>query len=321
MVLIQEVRKPVDKDGKTGLEAACKAVSSNIPGLQNWKVAAECPALSKYSCGVATLVRGAVKIITTPEAVSALRPPSMPGRVAQCTLSWAGHRVHVCNVYLPSGTKPKAMDARLEYVKWLKKLSRAVAATDNLTLLVGGDFNFVDDPALDSRAGRGGRKQDSEAAAALRECGDLVDCHRSLHRGSKDFTYIKRKGSHYKGISRLDRFYASRSLLEPYRYISHSSVESCMLDNGERLSDHDIPLMRLTCRHGSGVSASGGLHPCASQQAGAGAWSTAAHDMESFLVVPPAAGKQRGQKAKQQVGGAALRCAAYIAPKHVGGTK
>ncbi len=43
--------------------------------------------------------------------------------------------------------------------------------------------------------------------------------------------------------------------------------------------------------------------------------------MESFLVVPPAAGKQRGQKAKQQVGGAALRCAAYIAPKHVGGTK
>ncbi len=87
----------------------------------------------------------------------------------------------------------------------------AQAAAAQAQLVWAGDLNFVEDLALDSTSGEGGRRWDREAAEACRATApSMVDSHRHLHPSSSNYTRLYRAS--IKGASRLDRIYVSSTL-------------------------------------------------------------------------------------------------------------
>ena len=131
----------------------------------------------------------------------------VPGRVLVVPARWAGHKLQLASIYLPSG-------------EW--KQQRALIANELRTLatqgggepLWGGDFNFVPEPDLDRLRTPGStppRRQDERdtAQAWQHALPQLQDVFRQRHPWRRAYTYVSPRSA-----SRLDRFYAQASLAE-----------------------------------------------------------------------------------------------------------
>ena len=117
------------------------------------------------------------------------------GRLLHVSATWAGHKLQLASVYLPSGDPAAQRWAIQAHLSPLAQLPGAH--------VWGGDYNFVDSPTLDRL--RGGGAGDAGPAAAWRaELPALQDVFRRRHPARRAFTFVSSRTA-----SRLDRFYAS----------------------------------------------------------------------------------------------------------------
>ena len=189
-----------------GLMAAAQRL-----GVPGWEVVGQAPSPSARTAGVLILVRKDVqRELTAVEIPVRLTLSDAPlGRCTHFSFTWGGHRIHMANMYLPTSTYP-AGERRAFVSHSLGSVARAAKEED--LLLWVGDFNFVQDPHLDSTAGAGGRGADNAVAQDfLGACPNMVDTFRQLHPTRRTFSHLYR--TTVTGGSRLDRVYASSNLM------------------------------------------------------------------------------------------------------------
>ena len=144
------------------------------------------------------------------------------GRLMVIKCSWGGHTFRLCVVYLPSGETKE----QYEFIEGRLEAVAAAAALAQESLILMGDFNFVDNWRLDrtnaqvAEVEREQRRNINQNEAPQRwicesnwpakrmlklcEKYDLVDTFRSLHRGCRGYTFFSRTSA-----ARLDRIYVS----------------------------------------------------------------------------------------------------------------
>ena len=130
-----------------------------------------------------------------------------PGRVLAVPAQWAGHKLQLASIYLPSG----AWAAQRALIG--TQLS-PLAASGGGEPLWGGDFNFVPEPELDRLNPVGSvppRRDDERVTATAWHAAlpQMQDVFRQRHPRRRAYTYVSRNCA-----SRLDRFYAEAALVE-----------------------------------------------------------------------------------------------------------
>ena len=131
----------------------------------------------------------------------------VPGRLLVIPARWAGHKLQLASIYLPSGewTQQRALIAN--------ELG-ALATRGGGEPLWGGDFNFVPDQSRDRLCTRGStpprRQEERDTAQAWQQAlPQLHDVFRERHPWRRAYTYVSPRSA-----SRLDRFYAQTTLME-----------------------------------------------------------------------------------------------------------
>ncbi|GLI67047.1 hypothetical protein VaNZ11_011236 [Volvox africanus] len=188
---------------------------------QNWKVAAYSWSSSTHTAGVLVFIRQGLASALAPKLATP-QPTCMTGRFTDCILHWGGHRLHICNIYLPPGTTSTAVETRRQLFENALAATTTQAMEDNrdTTLIWAGDFNFVENPEWDSSAGRDGRQADRPITEMRQRAGpQMVDTHRYLHPRRRDFTHLYHAPS--PGGSCLDRIYNNEAMLP---YICHTAI-------------------------------------------------------------------------------------------------
>ena len=147
------------------------------------------------------------------------------GRYIYLDVTIYDQKLRLCNVYAPNDEK-----LRKEFIK-----SIASHLGGNRRVILGGDFNFVEDTSLDKRGGhpaRGsiGREEMNGLCADF----DLADVHRHMHPMSMDFTWFSSSVS-----CRLDRFYYPRNYLSEIHNIEIKPLVPS-------ISDHAMVLMTVS---------------------------------------------------------------------------
>ncbi len=185
-----------------GLNAACKAVSPAHRGFTPvWCFNTTGNATA--SAGVVVLVRtelvatGAVTWVTPPD--QATRQPQ--GRLVGVTLQWGGHTFRLVSVHLPNAAAEQRAFISNHLVP---------AAHGRAPVLLGGDFNFVEDPLLDKVSVAGAYSQPGPGSpqAVFREkFPGLSDVFRALHPQRRMHTHHGPQSA-----ARLDRWYAAEAL-------------------------------------------------------------------------------------------------------------
>eukprot|EP00198_Chlamydomonas_reinhardtii_P007038 XP_001696374.1 predicted protein [Chlamydomonas reinhardtii] len=219
---------------------------------RGWVVVAEDSAGSVAAAGVAILMRPDLAAAAGPVDQPPERPP---GRITACRLEWGGHRLLLCSLYVPTGKNPKAAEARALVFESLTFLV-AHAKAEGLTLVLAGDFNFVEDPQLDSSTGRGSRGEDAEYARGFKAAvakglglstvlaagGEaaadlaLVDTYRQCNPEGREGTHSWKRAT--TGWSRLDRIYVTG------REVA-GCVSAAFISPLHTQSDHSLVVMQL----------------------------------------------------------------------------
>ncbi|PNW71133.1 hypothetical protein CHLRE_17g747997v5 [Chlamydomonas reinhardtii] len=180
--------------------------------LSGWKVTGAQWSTSRATAGVAFLVRQELwesSTITAP-ALSPVPTAMLAGRLAVLKLRWGGRSITIANTYFPAASTHAAEQAKRELISQLRtQAALSAAATAGEVVIWAGDFNFVENPALDSSAGPGGRPGDAPLAALLRAADQpqMVDMYRHRHPTARCYSHLYR--APVKGGSRLDRIYVS----------------------------------------------------------------------------------------------------------------
>ncbi len=78
---------------------------------QGWRVVAQSWSSSQHFAGGLILVRQGLAAMVDAAPPAALPPNNLRGRFTQCGLRWRGHRLQICNVYVPPGTTAAAAEA------------------------------------------------------------------------------------------------------------------------------------------------------------------------------------------------------------------
>ena len=159
------------------------------------------------------------------------------GRVVSANVGVDGVVYRLVNVYAPNYSP-----VRREFVGQLATYLRG-----GRLLVLGGDFNFVEDRVLDKAGGdEGAGSVGSVEMGELREAYDLDDTYRSRHPAQREFSF--RGGGVF---TRLDRIYVSAVLLPEVRW---AGLVPCLF------SDHS--LAGLTLRGVIGQSQGRGFCKC-----------------------------------------------------------
>ena len=143
-------------------------------GIPGWTVAAHALSTSSRSAGVAVLVRAGLQprlqVIATP--VHLRQADDRGGRLTQLSIRWGGHTIHLANIYMPTS---QHQQLRRGFIGDVLAPMTAAAGEDE-AVLWAGDFNYVDNPAMDSTAGPGGRAADQPVARDFSTgCHGMVD--------------------------------------------------------------------------------------------------------------------------------------------------
>lgn len=186
-----------------------RATLQALAGL-GWKVFIAFGQPGRAGCprgGTAVLVRRS--LVASGEVQLGAVQTCPRGRFTAVTLSWSGHHLHLCSVYLPNSPS-----ARSSYIHATLAPLAAAAAARSRRLVWGGDYNFCPDSHLDRRSianvplRRSTHANDSSSQSAFSLLlPDLVDIWRVRHPGRRAFSY-----SNGSVFARLDRFYVSWAL-------------------------------------------------------------------------------------------------------------
>jgi exonuclease III len=146
------------------------------------------------------------------------------GRFIYLDVDIQGGKFRFCNVYAPNDEK-----LRKDFI-----ISLSGFLTGNRQVILGGDFNFVEDTSLDKRGGNPDRGMvGKEEMRSVRDDFDLVDVFRSVHTVTTEYTWFSSSVA-----CRLDRFYISRNDL--------SMVQSIAINApAPHISDHAMVHMSL----------------------------------------------------------------------------
>ena len=185
--------------------------------------------------GTAVLLRRA--LLSSGELAEPVVQHCARGRYTALSLTWSGHSLHLCSVYLPNDPSK-----RVRYISSTLAPLAAAAAAAGRQLVWGGDFNFTPDPGLDRRTLTRTPLRRSTCASDARSQScfslflpHLVDVWRERRPTRRAFTHTN--GSLF---SRLDRIYVSRPLLPN---------ASCPTVGRAPLADHCPVSLTLLGRH------------------------------------------------------------------------
>jgi exonuclease III len=126
------------------------------------------------------------------------------GRLVAVRVKWAGHAFLLANVYFPaSGGSPARVD-------FLQSVLSPVLSAHQGPVVMGGDFNFVDNVPFDRYRGVVGvyHPDNTTMRAFVAACPQLRDVFRAKHPRVRQFTYLQAGAA-----SRLDRWYCPESML------------------------------------------------------------------------------------------------------------
>ena len=238
VVCLQETHHVDDRDLAL-LQHALRSASErrHQPG---WTVAAHSgSSAGPQTAGVAVLIRSNLVPQTAMTAIPL--PPGVPsGWFTACGLQWGGHQLQICSVYFPHASRVDAAGHRRQLCETCLAPMANAAAADGSLLLWCGDFNFVENPGLDSSAGPNGRVGDAAPAQlfqASASAATMVDSFRVLHPMRRDYTHMYRAPQ--AGGSRLDRIYLPEAASP---FIDQASIHVASP------SDHRLALLRLSPR-------------------------------------------------------------------------
>lgn len=173
-----------------------------------WVIAAHSwSSVGPRTAGVAILIRAN---LLAPSAMQPLPTPAgVPtGWFTACQLLWGGHRLQICSIYMPQASREGATSLRQQLIQTCLAPTAASAAAEGTLVMWCGDFNFVENPALDCSAGPAGRTGDAVPTQHLRTAGTaaaMVDSFRTVHTDQREYTHLYR--APHPGGSRLDRIY------------------------------------------------------------------------------------------------------------------
>lgn len=208
-----------------------------------WTIAAHSwSSAGPRTAGVAILVRAN---LLPRGSIQAIPPsPGMPaGWFAACVFQWGGHQLRICGIYFPQASREGAAVLRQQLCQTCLAPTASSAAADGSLLLWCGDFNFVEDPGLDSSAGSAGRIGDAVPAQQLQSVAAvaaMVDSFRTVHPQRREFTHMYR--APHPGGSRLDRIYLPAAACP---FIARTGVHTASP------SDHRLALLHLAPRQQS----------------------------------------------------------------------
>lgn len=169
------------------------------------------------------------------------------GRVIAMRIKWAGHDLHLVNVYWPN--EPTAQRHFLDTV-----LSAAIQHVPQGRLVLLGDFNHVQHPAVDrtplpsGQATNAARQTEQLTAARMQatlgSTHDLRDAFRVLHPRTHGYT-CHRWGS----SSRIDRIYVSAGT---WPHVLSCEVGQSVISDHSPVLLHLLPITPLH-RRGQGI--------------------------------------------------------------------
>ena len=204
--------------------------------------------------GVAVCVRRAALAPRGPIAWDdASVVPGNEGRSIAATIRWAGHTIRVVNVYLPN------VPAERQRFITSCILPLVTNLPNGTQLVLGGDFNFVMDPAMDRYRPPGllaTRPADPTVVHWTANMPQLTDVFRVRYPQRRDFTWFRpvagNAGAH--SASRIDRFYATPDLvgyMQPMRRCSETDARASvfkLITSADHISDHAMIGVALTAK-------------------------------------------------------------------------
>ncbi|GIM08926.1 hypothetical protein Vretimale_12847, partial [Volvox reticuliferus] len=216
---------------------------------RHWAIAAQSPSLT--GGGVLILVRknlkSALERHATQRTAGGGRRNSTQGYYTECVLNWGGHRIRLSNVYVPTISSKKGGQEegrrqvrRQLFKKVLKETNSDSNREKNTIRIWAGDFNFVENPALDSSTGRQMGLDVELTGLRQAEHPDMVDIYRHLGNQQREYTHIARTQT----SRRLDRFYINEPMKE---CVSDTTI--IPEDQATAVSDHRLVVLCLSPSH------------------------------------------------------------------------
>ena len=112
----------------------------------------------------------------------------------------------VMNIYAPNEPKDNCKFFR-KIRNYLQELQEEFIGLD---VIIGGDFNFVENEDLDRSNPSNHSRESQDVFIQIRDMFSVSDCHRDLHPFAKEYTWRRTKPVLTQ--ARLDRFYLPESL-------------------------------------------------------------------------------------------------------------
>ncbi|CAI5993488.1 unnamed protein product [Closterium sp. NIES-64] len=161
-------------------------------------------------------------------------------RLARATLSWRGVVLTVVAAYFPSSPTARAPFFR----DVLQPFISAIPAENQLML--AGDLNVVEDPALDKTSGAGS-KGENDRLMTICSNFDVRDAFRALHPCLREYTFY---AAAVQESTRIGRIPLSQSLLHQVHEVRHAELV-------KRFTDHWLAVHLKLSAGGDGESGPG----------------------------------------------------------------
>ena len=154
------------------------------------------------------------------------------GRVLAVTIKFDDHHLHLVNLYAPNSDSERR--------RFFSTLEPYLSTTYNN--IIGGDFNCIENPALDKRGNPTPRQSALRTLHNLTSQFALTDIWRQRNPHKREFTWTGRDTRTANSFinTRIDRFYTSQPITP---HVSENSIVAYSH------SDHDIILLTLDLDH------------------------------------------------------------------------
>ncbi|CAI5468772.1 unnamed protein product [Closterium sp. Yama58-4] len=143
------------------------------------------------------------------------------GRLVRVTMAWRGVTVTVVAAYFPAS--PTARSPFFRDV--LKPFLEAIPAGSHL--LLAGDLNIIEDPALDKTSGLGSRGE-NDRLMSICSSFDVRDAFRALHPCLREYTFY---AAAVQESTRIDRILLSNALIHQIHDVRHVGLTKKFTDH------------------------------------------------------------------------------------------
>ena len=151
------------------------------------------------------------------------------GRILAVTIQFDDHYLHLVNLYAPNSDSERR--------QFFSTLDPYLSSTYNN--IIGGDFNCIENPALDKQGGNPAPRQYAlKILHNVMSQFDLTNIWRLRNPRKREFTWTGRDSRTVNSFinTRIDRFYTSQTITP---YVAESSIAAYPH------SDHDVILLTL----------------------------------------------------------------------------